>query len=539
MANQGALPQQNYAPGYPGQPPAPSQNYGQQYAQPPQQQAAPQYAQPQYAPPAQPQAYAPQQPVVRQQAQPPLNDPRYATLGNYDAAPTARPTQPVQPSQYPPAYTPPPAPSAYVPESTTRPPQQQRTPSPYDQQWQQHAPQQNAHAHSVPAVDPHGYDLGHYQPSATPEPRTQRPTAPPAWTPHAEPEARQHAPAPGFAPQLQGDLHAPKQSLEPVHDDEYEEHEDDEEYEEAPRKTRYGLIAASLLAAIAAGGGLAYAYKAFVAPATQSAAAPVIKSNTGPIKVKPVDPGGTKFANADSKMMENLSGSSDSNADGGPKAVKTMVIERDGTVASAQSGAPPPQASQAPAASVGVPGMILANVPPPRPPQTAPPAAMAAVVNPPAVQQQVPRVAAKVIAAAPAAAAYPDDPVEAAPAAAPAAAAKKVAPKKITPAAGPAPTAAPSAVGGPKGGNGFVAVLASVPASGSSRVEAMQQYADLQQKFGGVLGSKAPDVVEAKLPNGVYHRLIVGPPASRDSATTICSQLKAAGYTADCWVTTF
>lgn len=537
--NQGGMPQQNYAP---------PQGYGQQYAQPPQHQpqSAPQYSQPSH----QQQTYAPQHPqpqapAQRQPTQPPLNDPRYASLGNYEAVPTARPTQPAhQPSHYPPAYTPPPAPSAYVPESTARPtqPPQQRSASPYDQQWQQTAPQLTTPAH-IPAanVDPHGYDLGHYQPSATPEPRTQRPTAPPAWTPHAEPEARQHAPNPGFAPQFQTAAHPSNQEHEPVHEDEYEDHEDDEEYEDAPRKTRYGLIAASLIAAISVGGGLAYAYKVFVAPATHTAAAPVIKSNTGPIKVKPVDPGGTKFANADSKMMENLSGSGDAaaNSDGGPKAVKTMVIERDGTVASAQTGAPPP-APQAPSASGGVPGMILANVPPPRPPQGAPPAAVAAVVNPPIPQPQAPRITPKVIAAAPAPAAYPD-PVDAAPvAAAPAAApVKKTVPKKITPAAGPASTTAPSAVGGPKTINGYVAVLASVPASGSSRVEAMQQYADLQQKFNGVLGSKAPDVVEAKLPAGVYHRLVVGPPASRDSAATVCTQLKAAGYTADCWVTTF
>ncbi|MEQ1698325.1 MAG: SPOR domain-containing protein [Hyphomicrobiaceae bacterium] len=567
---QGGPPQQGYAPAaYPGQQ-AP-QAYGQPYtqqAQPPPQYAPPQhpqqYAQPQYAPQSQPQAYAPQQPqapaYAPQHVQPqqprtqpptarqvppqqPQNDPRFAPFSGFDAPPTARPAQPVQqPPQYPPAYTP--APSAYVPETTARPtqppqqPQQPRAASPYDQQWQQPAPQQPA----PPLADPRAYDLGHYQPSAAPappsEPRTQRPTAPPAWTPHAEPEARQHAADPGFAPQFQADAHGRHQPLEPVHDDEYEDHEDDEEYEDAPRKTRYGLIAASLIAAIAAGGGLAYAYKMYVAPPSQTAAAPVIKSNTGPIKVKPVDPGGTKFANTDSKMMENLSGS-DTNSDGGPKQVKTMVIERDGSVASAQSAVPPPAA---PAASVGVPGMILANVPPPPPrlPQAVQPAAVAAVVNPPVPQQQAPRAAPKVIATAPAPAAYPD-PVDTAPAAAAPAAApvKKIIPKKITPAAGPAPTAAPSAVGGPKGGNGFVAVLASVPASGSSRVEAMQQYADLQQKFGGVLGSKAPDVVEAKLPNGIYHRLIVGPPASRDNATTVCTQLKAAGYTADCWVTAF
>ena len=94
-----------------------------------------------------------------------------------------------------------------------------------------------------------------------------------------------------------------------------------------------------------------------------------------------------------------------------------------------------------------------------------------------------------------------------------AAAAKKLPAKKI---------AAPAGVGGPTGANGYVAVLASVPASSSSRMDAMQQYADLQQKFGGILGSKAPDVVEAKLEKGTFHRLVVGPPGSREAANTVC-----------------
>ena len=71
----------------------------------------------------------------------------------------------------------------------------------------------------------------------------------------------------------------------------------------------------------------------------------------------------------------------------------------------------------------------------------------------------------------------------------------------------------------------------------------MQQFADLQQKYATVLGGKSPDVVDAKVKvkDQVqdYHRLIVGPPASRDAATSVCTQLKASGYTADCWVTGF
>jgi cell division septation protein DedD len=85
---------------------------------------------------------------------------------------------------------------------------------------------------------------------------------------------------------------------------------------------------------------------------------------------------------------------------------------------------------------------------------------------------------------------------------------------------------------------GYVAVLASVPVSGSSRINALQQYADLQQRFGGILQNKTPDVQEANLgEKGRFHRLVIGPPGSREGANSVCTQLKSAGYTADCWVT--
>jgi cell division septation protein DedD len=86
------------------------------------------------------------------------------------------------------------------------------------------------------------------------------------------------------------------------------------------------------------------------------------------------------------------------------------------------------------------------------------------------------------------------------------------------------------------GANGYVVVLASVPASGDSRLSALRKFADMQQKYGAVLQSKTPDVQEANLgARGIYHRLLVGPPGSRSQASTLCSDLKAAGYK-DCWV---
>jgi cell division septation protein DedD len=89
------------------------------------------------------------------------------------------------------------------------------------------------------------------------------------------------------------------------------------------------------------------------------------------------------------------------------------------------------------------------------------------------------------------------------------------------------------------GGNGYVAVLASVPVSSKSRLAALQRFADMQQKYSGVLQNKTPSIREANLgARGTYHRLLVGPPGSRAQASALCSQLKSAGHK-DCWVTAY
>ena len=89
------------------------------------------------------------------------------------------------------------------------------------------------------------------------------------------------------------------------------------------------------------------------------------------------------------------------------------------------------------------------------------------------------------------------------------------------------------------GANGYVVVLASVPASGNSRLDALKKFADMQQQYGTVLANKTPDVRETTLAGkGAYHRLLVGPPSSRSQASELCTQLKASGYK-DCWVTAY
>ena len=328
------------------------------------------------------------------------------------------------------------------------------------------------------------------------------------------------------------------------------------------------MIVAALAGAIFVGGGLAYGYKALLGGAG-SGVPPVIKSASEPSRIKPADAGGKQFAHTDSKIMGRLgegdaapaSASGDLDANGTRK-VATVVIGRDGSIqapAAAPADAPAAAANDIPAGPGGglaVPGMTVVDAfgargkniassiaagtvdAPQKVAQAANIASQKLVVTPPPAAQK-PVVIAKAAPAAPAQATLtPDatgsiDPQAAAPPPV-----KKI--KKVAAAnAGVAPASAPATNSVATAGSGFVAVLASIPKSGSSRMDALKKFADMQQKYGNVLGGKTPDVADANLgAKGDYHRLVVGPPASREQASTVCSQLKSQGY-ADCWVTSY
>jgi hypothetical protein len=350
--------------------------------------------------------------------------------------------------------------------------------------------------------------------------------------------------------------------------------EDDEQYDydEPKKRSSIFMVAGALVAAVVVGSGLAFVYQKFgPAPGTQTAA--VIKSDGAPAKVKPAEPGGKQFANSDSKVMGRLTengvpittsstgaGSGDTDP-GAPRKVSTIAVGRDGSLAApAPASAEPPAAAPA-QPTVAVPGLTIVDgfggrQPPPRPvtatvsaPVAAAPPQQPVVVTPPPVATVKPVVTAK--AAVPAA----TDAIDAdvglgAPEAAAAPAPKKpaVAKKKVVDAYGAAastvtaagtPAASPAPAVTSTGGNGYIPVLASVPMSAKSRMDALKQFADMQQKYASVLGDKTPDVQEANLgEKGTYHRLLAGPPGSREQASQICSQLKAAGY-AGCWVTAY
>lgn len=416
----------------------------------------------------------------------------------------------------------------------------------YGHQAQQWAPQQQ------PQHDTRGFDLGTYLPQNE---QPQEWGQPAGY--HGEMDQTHANPGDmGFAQAHGGEL-----------DQGYSEDEVQDYEAEAPRSRRPFMMVAALAGAIIVGGGLAYGYKAILGGGG-SGEPPVVKSAEAPSKIKPADGGGKQFAHTDSKIMGRLGEGSGSVAAGengegqtdasGTRKVATLVVGRDGSI-QAPAAAPAPVEG----ASVSVPGMTVVDG---LGAQRAPAAAAQMAAVSPQVQQRAEAVAQKAEAAAAAVQAAPQKVVVTPPAAPPAKpvvvakaapvaaaatgsideAAAAVAPapapkpKKVktaaaAPAAGAAPAAPVTTAGG--GSNGFVAVLASVPVSDSSRMTALKQFADLQQKYGGVLGGKTPDVAEANLgQKGAYHRLVVGPPGSREQAAALCSDLKAQGY-AGCWVT--
>jgi hypothetical protein len=307
------------------------------------------------------------------------------------------------------------------------------------------------------------------------------------------------------------------------------------------RGSRSFIVAAALVGAIGIGGGLAYTYKALNG---KHSGTPVVKADQAPSKAKPSDPGGKDIAYTDKKFLNRLGddkgapvrvadgaapviadAAAQTDSDGGPRKVTTLTVNRDGSMTPPN---PVPQNSGPSAGGSGVPGLVLEGLngggarpqPQLRPSQADPQ---------PAVQQQAP-VRPKIVARA------EPTPEPIVPAAAPK---KPIVREETTAAQRQAPvktaSAAAAATSVPITGSGFVPVLSSQ----KSRMDALKVFADIQQKYSDVLSNHTPDEREVNLgEKGVWHRLMLGPPGSREAANTVCTQLKAAGY-AGCWITAY
>lgn len=317
--------------------------------------------------------------------------------------------------------------------------------------------------------------------------------------------------------------------------------DDDVPYEDEPRRSNWKKVVGLVASTVLVGGVLTVAYTSIMG-SNSGEPTPVVKSASGPSKVKPSEPGGKQFAYTDSKVMGRLGepeepASGAEAANSGVKKVPVVVVGRDGTIQ-------PPSASEAEPtrATVAAPGLTivdgLGGFGGPQPSRnssqsssSSPPASNAAppvkMVTAPEADSPAPKKTASTSG--------PSDDSDAAPTKA---IVRDVTPKKEKVAAVTPPPSA-SASGPQPTGAGYVAVLASVPASGSSRIDALKQFADMQQKYTTILQNKTPDVQEANLgAKGTYHRLLVGPPGSREAASQVCTQLKAEGYSG-CWVTAY
>lgn len=403
----------------------------------------------------------------------------------------------------------------------------------HSQPYQEPAPQVAA---TTPSAAPSGYEFSNFDGG---QPSTAYPASHvPGQDPQLDWGQAGYAPAAVPTTDLNGTHdHVAGQAL--AHDDAYAHAEDDyDDDHEAQPRGRKVFIAAALAGAIVVGGSVAYGYQALFG-AAPSDKPPVVRGATGPSKVKPADPGGRKFAHADSKIMGRLGAASGATNDpsSGARRVSTLRIGRDGSIVT------PATPTAGPGGSRMVSGMPLggtaATAGSQAKPAQANPGGSPLVVKPPANSATPVNVAAVPRA-------QPKPPVKkpvvvnSTPVKKPAAATTKAvakpkpkpAPKKVA----AAQPVTPVATGPKPTGAGYVAVLASVPASKNSRMAALKQFADLQQKYGTALANKTPDVQRADLgAKGTYHRLIAGPPGSVQSARSVCDALKSSGYTS-CWV---
>lgn len=331
--------------------------------------------------------------------------------------------------------------------------------------------------------------------------------------------------------------------------------------EEAEPETRRGpravVVVGALIAAIGLGGGLAYGYKSLTSSGSGGGKLPILRADGSPTKALPTDPGGKQVAHTDKKFINRLTEDRaparpvpvsilpppgperEASGDSGTRRVPTMVVNRDGSLAptsAAPTSAPPPVSR--------VPGMVIEGLAPRQPqqpqqqqqaqpvqaPQPPPLRATVAEELKPETPQPTPR---RVASAQPVIAADPPPTVATVqPRAEPD---TKRRPPAVRQAARTTSDAAAPAAAAPTGTTGYVAVLASR----QSHMDALKSFADIQQKHSSVLQGRTPDVREANLgEKGIWFRVVVGPPGSKESANSVCSQLKAQGYTG-CWIMTY
>ena len=435
----------------------------------------------------------------------------------------------------------PPQPAPRMPDPVTRSPQAST---------QQPAPQPT-YVPQPRQPDPAGYDLGNYgvtqaMPNARQQPMAQ-PGGVPQWQADPPPAFQAPQPPAGFsqsqlghqsqpghppqfghpqmAPQLAPQLapqpgqlsHAPQRSAQnaPLGQQPDRESAEEHDYEdEPPRRKRRWLVAVALVGSIAAGGGMAFAYKHMFGPKPGDRGQ-IVRAQPGAVKSAPADRGGKQMANTGSAALNNRLPSEGSNSAAGGDASGTTnssgvrivsTVPVDSPRASSGSGVPGMQIVTNPGGFPS-PGQISGGPPAIQPPPQGP-QRQAAVP----VQQVAPTVRQ------PSARTQPADPVEAAPAPPP--------PRRAPVVKEAAATPAPPAADRPKP-TGHVAVLGYR----RTQLDAMKAMADVQQRYDALRDKKLEIIQSDETARGLgmIYRIVVGPRGSVGTARELCNQLKQAG----------
>jgi sporulation related protein len=358
-------------------------------------------------------------------------------------------------------------------------------------------------------------------------------------------------------------------ALAPQSDDEYENDEEwqdeseersyaQEDYEDdaesKPRRSGMVLIMAVLGLAII-GVASAFAYRSMFGGVLLPTLPPIIKANEAPNKIVPAQAATAAGADASgAKSGEKLVSREEQPVPIQPQNPPPRVIATI-PVAPSQGAAPSGPQSSSSAAPVPAPQSAF---PPPPAPAPAAPAPAAGSAEPKKIHTVLIHTdqsgSANSAAAAPAVPpARTSAPAQVAPRPAPAPVTRpaanaplalvpiaegraapvepqrtqvarrepSAAPVSTSPAAAAAPTAATASAAG-----GYAVQVTSQ----RSEAEAEAAYKSLQAKFPAQLGSHQPIIHRADLgEKGTFYRALVGPFASAEAATGLCSNLKAAG----------
>ncbi len=263
---------------------------------------------------------------------------------------------------------------------------------------------------------------------------------------------------------------------------------------------------AVVAAAAAFGGVIWFAYRN--AHDTQSGAPPLIRAETGPIKVKPADPGGKEIPFQDSTVYDRLG----QNGQSGPKPVMEKIL-------------PPPETPvERPTPTSPAPETIPSSL---EPATTSAPPPVNQIPSPPAPDTGSPTVLApppgSMILAPPPVLAPPKS---VAPAKAPPPIVAQPAKTLVAPAQPPKPIPAPApqvkaAATKPLPAGSYRIQLGSV----RSQDAAAAEWARLKHRYPEILGSLNLVSSKTDLPGkGVFYRVQAGP-VDAIGATSTCRQL--------------